>query len=143
MRRRLRRANGEPRNERSGGFTLVEIIVALAILSLSLAVLFGSLSDSFLHQRRAKSLLEATRIARSVLAQIGTAIPLREGQVKGASSGAAYWVVDISAFGTPADRDVWQAAPYRISVRVFDNGAAQRAAVTLTTLRFSDNGASQ
>jgi hypothetical protein len=52
-------------------------------------------------------------------------------------------VVDISAFGTPADRDVWQAAPYRISVRVFDNGAAQRAAVTLTTLRFSDNGASQ
>lgn len=138
VRTRIARRTLLQMSQHTDGFTLIEVIAALSILSLSLAVLFGSLSDGFYRQRRAKDLAEATRIARSVLAQVGADIPLQDGNVTGASGLGTRWVVEMRAFGTGADRKIWQATPYHISVSIFENTTSKQPTVALTTLRFAD-----
>jgi general secretion pathway protein I len=127
---------------KQAGFTLIEVIAALAILSLSLSVLFAALSDGFYHQGRARALAAANGLAQSLLAQLGTEIPLQEGKMSGVSDAGLRWLVEISAYGTPADREAWPVAPYQISVSLFQDAAATKATLTLTTLRIAAKDAS-
>jgi general secretion pathway protein I len=142
LRKVFARALAKTVNERSG-FTLIEVIAALAILSLSLSALFATLSDGFYHQGRARALAAANSLAQSLLARLGTEIPLQEGNISGVSDAGLPWVVEISAYGTPGDREAWSVAPYHISVSVFQDAAATEAALTLTTLRLAGKDASR
>ena len=126
----------------AAGFTLVEVIAALAILSLSLVVLFSTLSDGFYNQQKAKSLSQATRLAQSLLAQVGTELPLRPGETSGNLGGHFRWTVQIVPFGTAADQREWPAAAYHVSIKVFANDRSEEPVLTLTTMRLGQKGAS-
>jgi len=52
---------------RDRGFTLIEVVVAFAILGLSLSVLYGTFSNSIARTRQDASLSEATLLAQSLL----------------------------------------------------------------------------
>jgi general secretion pathway protein I len=125
------------------GFTLIEVIAALAILSLSLGLLFSSLSESFYHQGRAKTLSEATMLAQTVLARAGTELPLKPGESGGMLKDGYRWTMRISPYGSPADQQEWPVAAYRISVAVFSNETPQDPVVTLTTMRLAAKGSAQ
>src|SRR4029453_16074222 len=69
------------RQKRDAGFTLLEVIVALAVLSISLTLILRTLSGGFHHQRQAALLAQKAALAQSILARIGGDLPLTaEGQ---------------------------------------------------------------
>lgn len=109
---------------REQGFTLIEVLVATAILAGSLAALFPALSGALRQMRAAESRETALLVARSVLAAVEAdpADAPRQGQ-----SGAMRWSVGLTQEGA-AIQDL---AAYRASVSVQPPSGAP---VTLDTI---------
>lgn len=77
---------------RQYGFTLIEMVVAFAILGLSLTVLYEAFESGLLRARRDEHLREGTLIAQSLLSRVGSEWPLKDGTQTGDSNGYAYVV---------------------------------------------------
>jgi general secretion pathway protein I len=80
----------------SAGFTLIEVVVALAIAALALSALMAAASTGLDNATLAGRYIEATRRAQSLLAQSGVTIPLRPGEQSGDDGGGFSWHVRIS-----------------------------------------------
>ena len=68
---------------RDAGFTLIEMVIAFAILGLSLSALYATFQSALSRTRHDAHLSEATMLARSVLARAGTEWPMIEGSSQG------------------------------------------------------------
>jgi prepilin-type N-terminal cleavage/methylation domain-containing protein len=79
----------------AAGFTLIEILVSLAILGIILATFAQVLSGSLLSSRRIDSGTEALLFARSTMDRIGRDLPLRPGVSRGAFPGGGGWSLRI------------------------------------------------
>lgn len=88
----------------SGGFTLLEVLLAFVVFALCFAVVLEILSGSMRNTERARAYTEAALIAQSIMDQVGLGIPLEAGvQVQGEESGYR-WEVGIHEFaGLPDD----------------------------------------
>ena len=64
---------------RERGFTLVEVLAAFVILSLTLASAYAALTGGLRWERRAAETASAALLARSYLAEAGVSRPLAEG----------------------------------------------------------------
>src|SRR6476646_6335819 len=94
------------------GFTLIEIVVALAILALAAPILFNLISDSINRIGFATSTAKAELLAQSLLATVGVEIPLHEANLAGDFSGNFRWQLRMSPWGDPADRKRWPIKAY-------------------------------
>lgn len=117
------------------GFTLLEILIALAILSISMAALLGSLSASINHQVRAKREAEAVELAQSLLARVGTDFPLQAGDTEGDESPNYHWHLTMAAYGVTADSSNDPPPALDTSITVSWDGGAAGSSVTLHTLK--------
>jgi prepilin-type N-terminal cleavage/methylation domain-containing protein len=128
---------------RSGGqdgFTLVEIVVALAILALCLSVLLRTISDALWHTSEAEAQAEAASMARSLLAQAGGTVPLRDGETAGQLDSGFRWRLRMDGYGGgSADLQGLPVRAYRVTAEVFWNEASRERSVVLTTLRLGAN----
>ncbi len=77
------------------GFTLLEVLVALAILGLVVAFLTETISDSLLRAGRIGIEDRATTLAEATLARLGNDIPLRIGISQGEQSDL-YWQLVVN-----------------------------------------------
>src|SRR5260370_3718660 len=93
------------------GFTVVEVVMALTILALALGVLLNVMSNSIRQTGQAETAAEAGSLAQSLLAKIGTELPLRDGQITGQSDRGFRWRVQIDAYGDGTDRRGEPGAP--------------------------------
>lgn len=115
---------------RDGGFTLLETLVAFAILALTLGPGYAVLSSSITAADRAEERLAALALAENALARVGAEIPLAEGVFR---EGALE--IEMSRHH-PADEPVWAsigARPYLVEVLV--RGADGGVDARLSTLR--------
>src|SRR4051794_20031968 len=84
MRYLRRTRKRRPRRARAdSGFTLIEVVVALAILALSLSVVFAAMSNGTLRVSQADAATKAGSLVQSLLARAGAEGPLREGRADG------------------------------------------------------------
>jgi general secretion pathway protein I len=123
----------------AAGFTLVEVIAALAILSLTMAVVFGAFSAGFFNQRKARDLAEATSLAQSTLARVGAEWPIIPGRFAGGTEAEYRWNVVIEPYPFAPTHDLGPIRPYRIVVSISVD-AKRDPLVTLTTIRLSGQG---
>lgn len=123
------------RQSGEAGFTLVEVVVALAILALSLSVLLKMISNGVWQTDRAEKLARAGSLAQSLLAKVGTEVPIREGQTEGELADGFRWRLRTEPYGNPIDRQNWPANAYTVSVEVLWGYGAHERSVALTTLR--------
>ena len=72
------------------GFTLIEVVIAFAILGVSLSVLYGAFEGALSRTRRDARFSEATLIAQSLLARAGSEIPWAQQDYSGEWEGYAY-----------------------------------------------------
>jgi len=79
---------------RNGGFTLLELLLAFVVFSLSFATVLEILSGSMRNTVRARHYSEAALTAQSLMDQVGLEIPLEPGSING-ESGDYQWVLDI------------------------------------------------
>jgi prepilin-type N-terminal cleavage/methylation domain-containing protein len=135
MRRVLNSRKLPKGHRRDEGFTLVEVVVAIAILALVAGVIFRANSDSVRNIERADALANGSAIAQSLIAEIGAEIPLREGEVRGQSSNGLAWRVRMERYGDPTNRAQWPLAAYTVTAEVTLPDAADGQPVTLRTLR--------
>jgi general secretion pathway protein I len=81
---------------RASGFTLLEILIALAIAALGLGALMAATGTGLGNADLAARTIEATRRAQSHLASVGIATPLRPG-IQAGDDGENYrWRLRIS-----------------------------------------------
>lgn len=78
------------------GFTLIEVMVALAIAALGLGVLMAAAGTGLGNATLADQYIDATRRAQSHLAAVGSLTPLRAGIQSGNDGGGYSWQVRIS-----------------------------------------------
>ena len=118
---------------RLGGFTLLEVLVAFVILSVSLVALMRGFSSGLGAVGAAGDYRTAVLLARSKIDEIGPVIELTEGQHGGTFENGYQWQAEIAA------HDLGQSPPfpvlgYRVAVTVQWQGGR---AITLTSLRLA------
>jgi|GEM_PF-1069337 len=126
-------------NQKRAGFTLVEIIVALAILSLCLAVILPAMSDALWRTGQAEAQAEAASLARSLLAEAGSAVPLTDGAATGRFDNGFRWRLHVSPYG--ASNRSAPVRAYQVTAEVIWDEPQQERSIELTTLRLGANTA--
>jgi general secretion pathway protein I len=128
------------RARRQGGYTLIEIIVAFAILALGLTLLLGTLSGATRQVKQAGDAGRAALHAQSLLAEFGE-LPqpgMRDGEFEG---GRYRWRLDVAPWNDPAPRrgpqriDPNAARLLRLHLQVEWGEGGPRQRVQLSSLR--------
>ncbi|KAF1706091.1 type II secretion system protein XpsI [Pseudoxanthomonas sacheonensis] len=84
------------------GFTLIEVIIAFALLALALTLLLGSLSGAARQIRTADDNGRATLHAQSLLAQVGVGEVLQPGRKQGTFEEGRYrWALEVEPYVDP------------------------------------------
>jgi len=83
-------------SRRVRGFTLIEVMIALAIAGLGLATLIAAAGTGLGNTKLADQYIEATRRAQSRLAFVGLAAPLTPGEQSGEDGAGFFWRARIS-----------------------------------------------
>jgi general secretion pathway protein I len=116
------------------GFTLIEVLVALTILSISMAVLLAIFLQGLDRARESSNEAAARVLAQSLLTQAKASPNLAFGASAGKINGLT-WRTQILPYGTAADRTAWQANPAQIVTTVSWRGDGGQRSVSLSTLR--------
>lgn len=125
------------RRRGSAGFSLLEVLVAFAILALSLGVLMQIFSGGIRNTLAGTAYSRAADVAESALALAGTEIPLEEG-VHGGQDREFQWSLEITPY-EPADLLAPPAhvTLMRVSARVSWGEAEENRSLVLDTLRLA------
>lgn len=117
------------------GFTLVEVIVALAILSAGLSLLLGLISNSLRQAASAQRMAAAGSLAQSLMAEIGTQLPIKPEVRDGQYSNGFRWHLIMQPHEGTRDSDERPFGLYSISAEVEWEEGTERRFYALTTLR--------
>ncbi len=80
------------------GFSLLEILIAFSILSLSLGILLNIFSGGVKTAITAEDYTVAVQIAESLIAKTGTEIPIKDHQSTGDQNEKYHWSLDIRPY---------------------------------------------
>jgi general secretion pathway protein I len=129
------------RARRQRGFTLIEVIVAFALLALALTLILGSLSGAARQVRAADDASRAALHAQSLLAQVGVGETLVPGRSDGRFEGTPYaWSLEVAPYVDPlkrpgtVDPSAMRLLQLRLAVRWGDD---PRQALQWQTLRLA------
>ena len=123
-----------PETTQERGFTLIEVLIALAILGVSLAVVLTTVSDSLSRTRRGEQELAAAALAQTLLDRAGKDLVTKGTDATGDQDGFT-WKLAIEEFGDQKDRDAWEANPVTATVTVTWLEAGEERSVSLMTLK--------
>jgi len=90
-------STGRPRH-RSGGFTLLEVMLAFVIFALSFATVLEIMAGSMRSVSRASDDTEVALLAQTLMDQVGVEIPVEEGAFSGTSMDRYNWNMDITLY---------------------------------------------
>lgn len=117
------------------GFTLIEVLVAFAILAVAFAIVMPLFSDNASSTQKAFNEKEAVLIAESMLAEVGTTQPLAAAERSGVLAGGFSWTVKVSPAPDLHDRSPRNLGVYDVMVQVSWESGGPTRAVNLHTLR--------
>lgn len=126
---------------RERGYTLLEIIIAFAVLGLALVLLLGTLSGGLRQVRGSADSARAALHARSLLDVVGVGEPLEPGRREGGFDAGRYrWVLEVEPYADPVHGPDAPVDPYgprlmhlRLQVQWGEGGPRER--LRLETLR--------
>jgi general secretion pathway protein I len=126
---------------RQRGFTLLEVIIAFALLAAALTLLLGTMSGAARQVRDAADSGRAAMHAQSLLAQLGVGEALGTGRDNGDFEDGRYtWALDVRAWRDPtqpANAPMDPAAPRMVEIQldVTWGDAGPRQRLQLRSLR--------
>jgi len=123
---------GTPKGQ--AGFTLIEVLVALSILSISLGVLLAVFLQGLDRARESRDEASARVLAQSLLVQAKMA----DNPAIGGSAGKTnnfLWRLQVLPYGTAKDQASWQEGAGLIVATVSWRGAGGMRSISLSTLR--------
>ncbi|MBB1088004.1 prepilin-type N-terminal cleavage/methylation domain-containing protein [Lysobacter sp. SG-8] len=134
--------------QRQRGYTLIEVIVAFALLATALGLLLGTLSGATRQVRWSGDAGRAALHAQSLMDQLGVAIPIRTGREEGDFEDGRYrWTLEMAPWEDPQTPPELQGLPSPTGNRLYelvlavewgDGGPA--GSLHLRTLRLVQSG---
>jgi general secretion pathway protein I len=121
---------------RECGFTLIEMVVAFAILGLTLTALYGSFEAALSRTHRDARLSEGTLIAQSLLARAGADWPLTAGTLEGDFGGYTYTLVTTEV-PAPSRERPFTLPTFAILATVSWPGFSGQRSISLSTLKLA------
>jgi general secretion pathway protein I len=118
----------------ASGFTLIEMVIAFAILGLSLSALYATFQSALSRTGHDAHLSEATLLARSLLARVGTEWPLTEGSSHGDWSEYTYELSEHKSVA-PANEVPFTVPAVQVSATVTWVEFAGKRSFSLSTLK--------
>jgi general secretion pathway protein I len=118
------------------GFTLVEVLVALAILALTFTFAYHAMSGGLGRLADDSRSERAVLLAHSQLARVGQDIALIDGETDGRAADGFSWQIRITPYG----RAVGGLAGHRVVVDVAWKNGEQVRRVQLETMRLGPAG---
>jgi general secretion pathway protein I len=119
----------------SAGFTLIEVLVALAVLAITFGFAFRALSGGFDWLDRSGHDRTGLLIAETVLARVGHDIPLQLGQTTGRTADGFSWAIDTAPYGNVSRLPAGRLIGYQVDVTVSWTERHRAQQVRLTTLQ--------
>ena len=119
------------------GMTLIEVLVAFVVLSLTMAVVMQIFSGGMRNARLADTYSRAVFLAESKLAEVGIEQPLASGEGGGQLGSDFRWRVTVAPYddGGAADRLTLPARLYQVRVRVNWSEGGRERQIELASLR--------
>lgn len=127
------RASRTERDRAPGGFTLLEVVVALIVFALVFGMLTQILATGFRQSRAAERVIRTTLVAATMLERIGNEFVLEPGDFGGEAAPGYRFEASVQPRGEP-DEDVG-VARYRVVVTVFPEDESPESGVRLTSIR--------
>lgn len=102
---------------RQGGFSLIEVIVAFALLAVAMGILIAILGGGLAQVRQAGDASEATLHAQSLLSEPGVLAPVEPGRTQGEFADGRYrWTLSVSEVPDPVPVDDANAGPVQPAI---------------------------
>jgi general secretion pathway protein I len=120
-----------------GGFTLLEVLVAFAIMAVAMVAVMQAFGGGLDATRRTEAASGALATARSLMDRVGTELPVTPGTLTGGSVPGPRWTVQIARRKSPLDdlpKPERRYALYDVVVSVTLPGTAP---VTLSTVQMA------
>jgi len=115
------------------GFTLVEVLVALAIVAIAFAVSLGILSGGLTRLDHDHNVQHALLVAQSELTRVGQDIPVADRQIDGKNADGFTWRIAITPYAAAAGG----LAAHDVVITVGWNEGWQPREVRLETVRLA------
>jgi len=87
---------------RPRGFTLIEVLAAIALLAIAFAIALSALGKSAQNAARATALDAAVEHAQSLFAEQGLMAPLKDASTEGSFDDAMRWTLKVHMLPRPA-----------------------------------------
>lgn len=119
------------------GMTLIEVLVAFVVLSLTMTVIMQIFSGGMRNARLSDSYSQAVFLAESKLSAVGVEHPLATGEDVGKVGVNLLWRVTVNPYddGGASDRLLMPVRLYQVRVRVSWSEEGGQRQVELTSLR--------
>ncbi len=132
---------------REQGFTLIEVVVALAILGIVLTVIIELFAGGLRLARTSKEYTQAVNYANAKLEEIASRETLEEGMTEGEFNETFHWRVTMDKINLlPVEKQPWEVKPpiqlFKIRVDVlWKPGSKERSAgvETYRTMKVQDD----
>lgn len=123
----------------AGGFSLLEILVAFAVLSVSLTAILAIYSSAFQSSSTAERYAVATQLVESKLKEVSVTSALQEGVEGSAPTEQYVWRATSRALDWqgPSGSGEHPLKPYEITVSAFWAEAGSEQAVSISTVRLT------
>jgi general secretion pathway protein I len=119
----------------STGFTLIEVLVALAVLAITFGFAFRALSGGFDWLDRSERGRTGLLLAETTLARVGHDIALQDGQITGRTADGFSWTLETTPYGDVSRLPTGRLIGHQIQVTVSWTERRRERQVRLTTLR--------
>jgi len=141
----IHRQIGLTQVRRQRGFTLIEVVIAFALLALALTLLLGTLSGSVREVTWSADSARAALHAQSLLDDTGIGLPVRAGTKQGDFEDGRYrWTLEVAPYQDPlrppAAVDPAAARLMQLTLIVVWGDAGPRERLQLQTLRYIQSG---
>jgi len=123
----------------STGFTLIEVLVALAVLAITFGFAYRALSGGFEWVDRSEHSRAGLLLAQSVLARAGGDIAPQPGQTTGRTADGFSWLIETTPYGDVSRLPSGRLIGNQVQVTVSWTERRRVQQVRLTTLQLGRN----
>lgn len=119
------------------GFTLIEVLIALAILGVSLPVLLGIFSDTLHRTRQGEDRMIAASLAETLLAKAGIESPLQIGRTSGNFGNGYRWQLEVEPYRQLSEDPASAVRTFAVRATVGWGANKTKGSLSLATLRLA------